>query len=320
MVRINKGIVLSILVISTILLSSTGLSQTVMNLSGLARYKWYIVLSGIAAGSLIVAGLFLVRRGSKYGALVTKLGFFMIAVTIFVAEIAIIFGSPYFKKYRGDYYTACGKQKPEYWIDKLACYTVGYVGKETAPGGKTVFAVSLLVYFALLWSIMYDLANSIDMPSNVNARRVFSFALAYIALRGWLITYFVQFVEYGAIGLSAFYITVFFIGAVWSLLNKRLAGWFIGNEIENLYKRIAELEQRGYTPQEALNILVNMTQKSIMNMWNEPYFKKLIYAAESILPGIKAQYEGINGNPNWKLNTKAQKFYEALHKMIEARK
>jgi len=62
-----------------------------------------------------------------------------------------------------------------------------------------------------------------NFPSNKDAQRVIAFTGAYVALRGALASYFVEFFTYGWFGMGALVFGVFMMMA-WSLIKKYFEG------------------------------------------------------------------------------------------------
>lgn len=124
----------------------------------------------------------------------------------------------------------------------VACLFVGYAPLGTAESTAITFInffiVAIIAPFVFFYYIFDDLINTMQFPSSPTARKSIAFIGAYVALRGALASYFVEFFAYGWTGMGVLAFGVFMIMMVWALIRKFFNGVIVAAETQDLYKML----------------------------------------------------------------------------------
>lgn len=129
---------------------------------------------------------------------------------------------------------------PENVYKTMACIFVGY---SPSAGATTVTYVNFIIVaiicpFAFFYFIFDDLIADMGFPKSDNARHVIAFIGSYVALRGALASYFVEFFTYGWTGMGALAFGVFMIMMAWSIIKKFYSGVITHQQMKDLLEII----------------------------------------------------------------------------------
>ncbi len=223
-------------------------------------FSWIVTL--ISGGLLIVTSIILIRVSSsstkyyymfKIGALLTVLSIILLVVTTILP----------FSFKRTTEYKECGELIGENidLVDFITCSFIGYkVSESVGLFSKLHLILAIIIMpFSFFVYTFLDVLNSINFITNRNARRVISFIGAYMALRGFLGNYLIDFFTFGWVGMGALYVSIFITAFLWALVGKFFTGVIESENMKKLLEVLSGRERKKYSLKDFLTFLAGIS-------------------------------------------------------------
>jgi len=167
-----------------------------------------------------------------------------------------------------------------------SCILTGYFPEEEGDLGWTVFYLFYIILpFAFIWVLLYGLMKSVmsgwfNVGVNINA--LLSFIIAMYAARTLMGGFLLEFAGYGAWGLGAMFLAVFFTKSV----GKIMEDWYSVEQIAQETKQIIESElEREKTFAESIMPIINIVKELGKN--------------KDTLQTAKTRLNSIRKHPEW---------------------
>jgi hypothetical protein len=209
---------------------------------------WVRGISGAWIFVIVVAFIFIVYAMFRKSKWALSFGVLLLFASIILIMVGVLL--PMFAQPTVTYEQCTGLFKPDASVLTLpgalyatSCIVTGYA----APGVEwlviiTFFMFGIITPLALMFALFWEFIPE-QMITNVNARRVITFAAGMFAFRGFFASYFIDMLSYGFAGIGALLVGVLFTGIVYKAAYRfcRPLGVDISTELR--YYTLAEAEQ-----------------------------------------------------------------------------
>jgi len=225
-------------------------------LKALAGFEIEFLSSPYGYILILLTGLLIAVSGLlpyNWGKILREVALFCLFILLLLIEINIV--KPFVKATKTDmetcksYFIPSTSGQIVYDALKYAsCILTGYFPKEEGDIGWTVFYLFYIILpFAFIWALLYGLMKSV-MSSwfsgvNININALLSFIIAMYAARTLMGGFLLEFAGYGAWGLGALFLAIFFTKSVGSIMDNWYQAEKMGEETRRVIQGVYDLRR-----------------------------------------------------------------------------
>jgi len=205
---------------------------------------------------VLLTGLLIAVSGLlpyTWGKILREVALFCLFILLLLIEINIV--KPFVKATKIDMETCKSYFIPstsgQVVYDALkytSCVLTGYFPKEEGNIGWAVFYLFYIILpFAFIWAIVYGLMKTVignwfgRISFNIHA--LLSFIIAMYATRTLMGSFLLEFAGYGAWGLGALFLAVFFTKSVGSIMDNWYQAEKMGEEVRRVIQGVYDLRR-----------------------------------------------------------------------------
>jgi hypothetical protein len=250
-------IIIFIVIVAVALIASFLGGMTLIDILKLIYVQtgiWFALIGGGVA--LVITGITLLKvtnRPEVYT--IAKVGMVMISLSLLV-----VIGTVFLPLVTGKVlsFEECKELISSNVYKTTACIFAGYApsGEATAVTYFMFLINAILCPFVFFYYMFSDLMMGMKFPSSENARKSIAFIGSYLALRGALTSYFIEFFTYGWFGMGALVFGVFMEMMAWQVIKRYFAAVIEDKTMGKIFRIISGKDRA--TPQQFFSALTSV--------------------------------------------------------------